>query len=641
MCGQDGRGIIPAMFRSARHVTRLICFILFTGFVCCAVAQTNDLSGRGDASIRTVISLVASNQLKTLADGNYATVKTLSAAESATKPTGITWQYPWGVALYGLLHVKDATGNTNFENFVLNHNLICARYYWWLNSLQSTVTNATSAQLASFYATTALSEFMAIDRLDYCGAMTAQLLEGALRHTPTMTNAQAFVAQTTANWVSTGQARLPDGTLWRPTSDDTIWADDLYMSCPFLIRWYQYTGNSNYLNDAATQVMNMAGYLQDTNGIWFHGYYYDTHSVNGIKWGRGNGWAMVTQVELLSVMPTNHPARATLLNILNRHIAGIESVQATNGMFRQVLDDPGAWEETSCTAMFAYSIARAVNRGWIDPANMAVARNAFAGLCRYITTNGVVNQVCPGTSLTNSLTYYVDTQQPTSNDPHGPGPVMLAGSEILLNPQQSVSTTGGQVVVSWNAGITNFILETSTNLVDWSGSNATFSVNGNWQNVTTASNVNCEFYRLDFPPASAMAPLNFEAESLAYVTNGATASLSSDTHASGGYFVTLNSTAVGNYIEFTIPDVPAGTYRLLLAFKANNNCAHLNFTVDGNPLGTTLDQYWPTNFYPLVDFGPTTFAAAGNHAVRLTVAGKSAASSSYTLTADKFVLLPP
>ena len=84
---------------------------------------------------------------------------------------------------------------------------------------------------------TALSEFMAIDRLDYCGAMTAQMLEGALRHTGTMTNLQAFVGQTTANWVSTGQARLPDGTLWRPTSSDTIWADDLYMSCPFLIRW--------------------------------------------------------------------------------------------------------------------------------------------------------------------------------------------------------------------------------------------------------------------------------------------------------------------------------------------------------------------------------------------------------------------
>jgi rhamnogalacturonyl hydrolase YesR len=625
------------MSRAAKLGLLVLCAC---SIFCCATVEASDLSGQTDASIRTVISLVASNQLKTLADGNYATARTLSAAQSATKPTGITWTYQWGVSLYGMLHTKDAIGNTNFENFVLNHNLICARYYSWLNSLKSTVTNATAAQLASFYAGTALSEFMAIDRLDYCGAMTAQMLEGALRHMGTMTNLQAFVGQTTANWVSTGQPRLPDGTLWRPTSSDTIWADDLYMSCPFLIRWYEYTGNSNYLNDAATQVMNMAGYLQDTNGIWFHGYYYDSHSVNGIKWGRANGWAMVTTVEVLSAMPTNHPARPILLDILSRHIAGIESVQDTDGMWHQVLDHPEVWKETSCTAMFAYSIARAVNRGWIDPANMAVARKAFVGLCNYITTNGGVNQVCPGTSLTNSFNYYAVTEQPASNDPHGPGPVMLAGAEILLNPQLGISATNNQVAVSWNAGITNFFFETSTNMTDWSSSNSTFSANSNWQDVATGAVANCGFYRLHFPPPTAPAPLNFEAESLSYITNGATASVSTDTNASGSFLVTFNGTGAGNYIEFTIPSVPAGAYRLLLAFKASNNRGQMNLTWDGNPLGTTLDQYWPTNFYPLVDFGVTNLPTTGNHAVRLTVTGKGNPSTSYTLTADKFILLP-
>ena len=38
----------------------------------------------------------------------------------------------------------DATGNTNGENFALNHNLICARYYAWLVSLTNTLTSTTS-----------------------------------------------------------------------------------------------------------------------------------------------------------------------------------------------------------------------------------------------------------------------------------------------------------------------------------------------------------------------------------------------------------------------------------------------------------------------------------------------------------------
>ena len=197
--------------------------------------------------------------------------------------------------------------------------------------------------------------------------------------------------------------------------------------------------------------MNFTGYLQDTNGIWFHGYYHDIHSVNGIKWCRANGWAMVTTVEVLSVMPTNHPGAPHVAGYPQPPHRGIESVQDTDGMWHQVLDHPEVWKEVSSTAMFAYSIARAVNRGWIDPSNMAVARKAFAGLCNYITTNGVVNQVSPGTSLTNSFTYYTVTEQPASNDPHGPGAVMLAGAEILLNPQLGISATNNQVALSWNA----------------------------------------------------------------------------------------------------------------------------------------------------------------------------------------------
>ena len=241
------------------------------------------------------------------------------------------------------------------------------------------------------------------------------------------------------------------------------------MSCPFLIRWYQYTGNTNFLDDAANQVIGMAGYLQDTNGLWYHGYYCTNHYVNGIKWGRANGWAMVTTAEVLSVMPTNHPARATLLDILRRHIAGVEAVQATDGMWHQVLDHPEVWEETSCTALFAYSIARAVNRGWIDPTNMAVARKAFSAIAQLqVSASGVVSNICPGTSLSNSIAYYTNKLQPATDDRHGPGPVMLAGAEILLTPKLGIAKAGNSAAISWNAGLSNFNLNATTNLADWS-----------------------------------------------------------------------------------------------------------------------------------------------------------------------------
>jgi rhamnogalacturonyl hydrolase YesR len=81
--------------------------------------------------------------------------------------------------------------------------------------------------------------------------------------------------------------------------------------------------------------------------------------------------------------------------------------------------------------MFAYGIARAVNRGWIDASNMDFARKAFAGLAKNVTAEGVVKGTCQGTSIGRTLDFSVKRPQP-DDDPHGRGPVMLAGAEILL-----------------------------------------------------------------------------------------------------------------------------------------------------------------------------------------------------------------
>ena len=80
--------------------------------------------------------------------------------------------------------------------------------------------------------------------------------------------------------------------------------------------------------------------------------------------------------------------------------------------------------------MFAYAIARAVNRGWTDPADLAVAQRAFEGLEARVTWDGAVLGTCAGTGISRKLEDYRARRQPV-NDPHGPGPVLLAGAELL------------------------------------------------------------------------------------------------------------------------------------------------------------------------------------------------------------------
>ena len=412
-------------------LTALSVVVLLTN--ACA---TRNLAAGGisDAEIRDVVTRVAKNQIQPLADGDYATAKSVQEAKSAKSPEGIAWNYPWGVTLFGMQRATGVTGDSTGENFVVQHNLICARYYAWLDSLTNSFTNA--AEISSFMRSSKLKGLMTLGSLDSCGAMGNEMLESMIRHPDQVTTREKAVIARIADWVVNKQDRLPDGTLWRPKSmGGTLWPDDLYMGGVFLVRWGIYQHDQKFIEDAANNIIHQAVLEADTDGLWFHGYFVIEKKHGPFKWGRGNGWVTVALVETLSALDEKSSLRPQLIKILKNQIEGLKKVQSPDGMWRQVLDKPELWEETSCTAMFAYGIARAVNRGWIDAANMEVARRAFAGIAKNVTADGRVKGTCQGTNIGTDLDYYVNRPRP-DNDLHGRGPVLLAGVEILMARQK-------------------------------------------------------------------------------------------------------------------------------------------------------------------------------------------------------------
>lgn len=403
------------------------------------VAVLQDAGGITDAEIRDVVARVARHQIHPLADGEYPTVTNLDEAKAAKAPEGVAWNYPWGVALFGMERSTDVTGDQAADKFGVEHNLICARYYGWLDELEKQF----GKEADTFARGTKINGLIGLGNLDSCGAMGNEILESMIRHPDRATPEEKAVVERIADWVANKQSRLPDGTLWRTSATDvektmkpgTLWPDDLYMGGVFLVRYGIYTHDQKYIDDAANQIIHQAALEQDDDGLWFHGYFVNEKKHAPFKWGRGNGWVTVTMVETLSAMPANDPLQPQVLAILRKQIEGLKQVQVPDGMWRQVLDQPELWEETSCTAMFAYGIARAVNRGWIDATNMAVARKAFAGIARQVTAAGEINGTSEGTNIGLGLDYYTHRQCPR-NDPHGRGPVLLAGAEILLGNEK-------------------------------------------------------------------------------------------------------------------------------------------------------------------------------------------------------------
>jgi hypothetical protein len=128
-----------------------------------------------------------------------------------------------------------------------------------------------------------------------------------------------------------------------------------------------------------------------------------------------------------------------------------------------------------------------------------------------------------------------------------------------------------------------------------------------------------------------------EAENMSPVGTGATISTGSETNASGGVVVYLNSTGTGQTMTLTTPSLAAATYQVQLRYKTNSSRGQLSFKIDGTQVGGTLDQYASSSSYLTATMGNATLAA-GAHTIVLTVTGKNSSSTGYILTADSVIL---
>ena len=139
----------------------------------------------------------------------------------------------------------------------------------------------------------------------------------------------------------------------------------------------------------------------------------------------------MTKVELLDVLPVNHPGRPKILELLQAHVRGLASYQSGSGFWHQLLDRSDSYLETSATAIYAYSIAKAINNGWIDGLSYApMTLLAWHAISTKINKEGQVEGTCVGTGMGFDPAFYY--HRPISPfAAHGYGPVIMAGAEVI------------------------------------------------------------------------------------------------------------------------------------------------------------------------------------------------------------------
>jgi len=218
---------------------------------------------------------------------------------------------------------------------------------------------------------------------------------------------------------------------WEKTTDDGItaearyWIDDMYMITAIQTQAYRATGDKKYLERAAKTMVAYLDKLQQPNGLFYHA------PDAQFYWGRGNGWQAAGMTELLLSLPKDHPLRPRIVKGYNLMMASLLKYQSDDGLWRQLIDHPESWAETSGTGMFAFAFVTGVKKGWLPKKTYgSAARKAWLGLVRNIDANGNVTDVCIGTNKGFSVQYYMDRGRAVG-DLHGQAAALWSVMALL------------------------------------------------------------------------------------------------------------------------------------------------------------------------------------------------------------------
>lgn len=333
------------------------------------------------------------------------------------------WHYANGQMLLGMFSLFDSSKDPKLLNYIKENISVTLQNYDYFK-YQYEVLNEKNGFNNRLY-----RKMM----LDDTGAPALAILEANLRG---IDKSSRFILDDIADYIINRQVRLDDGTFCRPEPKKmSIWADDLFMSVPFLLRYSKLSNDEKYFNETTKQIKLFSAKLKDKEtGLYFHGWFSENKEHSPIHWGRANGWFIWAVSEALSLLPESHKDYNNIKEIYLDHINALIKYQNESGLWNQVLNDKSTFEETSASAMFVMAIARGINNGWLPESYKNYAIKGWSGVTNRINLDGTVNGICQGTGIGENVEFYQTRKTPPS-DPRGLGAVLTASVEIqkLIN----------------------------------------------------------------------------------------------------------------------------------------------------------------------------------------------------------------
>jgi unsaturated rhamnogalacturonyl hydrolase len=202
-------------------------------------------------------------------------------------------------------------------------------------------------------------------------------------------------------------------------------SDSVFMAIPLLAKAGKLTGNPKYFDMISRHLTFMQKLVLRPDGLYRHS------PLTDAAWGRGNAFPALGLMLALSDIPVNNPQYTPLLSAFRRHMAALARFQDEDGLWREVIDVPGAYPELSATAMIATAMLRGVNNGWLDWDDFqTLIDKAWRAILARTSPDGRLFDVCESTNKQRSLNDYLGRAAILDRDPRGGAMVLMFALEM-------------------------------------------------------------------------------------------------------------------------------------------------------------------------------------------------------------------
>ncbi len=282
----------------------------------------------------------------------------------------MTWDWPCGVAYYGISKAYEVTGDETYlkamKDRVDEYIELGLPKVWTVNAC------AMGHCLITLYHATKDQRYWDIlmSKVEYLRKDALRFGDSVLQHTVSANN----------------------------DFPEQCWADTLFMAAFLLLRVGVELKDEEIIDDALNQYYWHIRYLQDKDsGLWYHGYNNITGDhMSGFYWARANAWAAYTMSQVGMILPEAYlyPKFLDIVGSINDQLAALKLYQTENGLWHTIVDDPDSYEELSASCGIA---AAMLSKG--NPLHLKYIAKALPGILANISPDGRVLNVSGGTAV--------------------------------------------------------------------------------------------------------------------------------------------------------------------------------------------------------------------------------------------------